>query len=60
MNRPLHHSLSPDGAVHCVRRGESLPEYEEPSSFTYAAFISYRHLPRDTEVAQQVQKAIET
>lgn len=60
MNRPHHHSLSPDGAVHCVRRGESLSEYEEPSSFTYAAFISYRHLPRDTEVAQQAQKAIET
>lgn len=31
-----------------------------PSGFTYAAFISYRHLPRDAEVAQRVQKAIET
>ncbi len=26
---------------------------------TYAAFISYRHLPQDTEVAQAVQRAIE-
>lgn len=28
--------------------------------YSYAAFISYRHLPRDTEVARQVQRAIET
>ena len=30
------------------------------TNFKYAAFISYRHLPLDAEVAKQVQHAIET
>lgn len=30
------------------------------SSIKYCAFISYRHLPRDTEVARTVQRALET
>ena len=32
----------------------------EPAALEYAAFISYRHLPRDQEVAKHVQQAIET
>lgn len=36
------------------------PNAIEPDDLCYAAFISYRHLPRDSEIAQQVQKAIET
>lgn len=35
-------------------------ELRDPEGYVYAAFISYRHLPRDTCVAKQVQKAIET
>lgn len=31
----------------------------EQGGFRYAAFISYRHLPRDTEVAKRVQRALE-
>ncbi len=60
MDCPSCHSKLPDGAVSCPRCGKPLPDRGEPADFTYAAFISYRHLPRDTEVAQQVQKAIET
>lgn len=35
----------------------NISTYTSPSS--YAAFISYRHLPRDAEVACEVQRAIE-
>lgn len=31
----------------------------DTEDYRYVAFISYRHLPRDTEVAKQVQNAIE-
>ncbi|WP_251213143.1 toll/interleukin-1 receptor domain-containing protein [Adlercreutzia murintestinalis] len=31
----------------------------ETQEFKYAAFISYRHLPRDKAIAQKVQRAIE-
>lgn len=31
----------------------------DEKKFAYAAFISYRHLPRDKEVAKKVQRAIE-
>lgn len=30
------------------------------TNYTYAAFISYRHLPHDIKVAKRVQRAIET
>ena len=60
MDCPFCHSKIPDGAVFCPRCGKPLPDRDEPSDFGYAAFISYRHLPRDTEGARQVQKAIET
>ena len=36
---------------------ENAPTHTNSSS--YAAFISYRHLPRDAEVACEVQRAIE-
>lgn len=32
---------------------------KQTNSFGYAAFISYRHLPKDTEIACEVQHAIE-
>lgn len=35
-----------------------MPDELTPS-FRYEAFISYRHLPRDEEIAQKVQRAIE-
>ncbi len=60
MDCPFCHSKIPDGAVFCPRCGSAQPDRNEPNDFAYAAFISYRHLPRDTEAAQQVQKAIET
>ena len=34
--------------------------YEENSRYEYAAFISYRHVPRDQALAKQIQQAIET
>lgn len=54
------HILLPDSAVYCHACGarqESVPESDE---YKYAAFISYRHIPRDRGVAVAVQKAIET
>lgn len=36
-----------------------LESVEVGDSFMYEAFISYRHLPKDTTVAKRVQRAIE-
>ena len=36
-----------------------LESVEAGDSFMYEAFISYRHLPKDTAVAKRVQWAIE-
>ncbi|MGI6221907.1 MAG: toll/interleukin-1 receptor domain-containing protein [Coriobacteriales bacterium] len=41
-------------------RQPGAPETDATTDFAYSAFISYRHVPRDTEVATKVQKAIET
>ena len=50
----------PDDVPFCPQCGKKqLPEAAS-SGYEYAAFISYRHLPHDQEVAKQVQKAIET
>lgn len=38
---------------------ENSVKNEDAQQYTYEAFISYRHLPRDTEAAKQVQKTIE-
>lgn len=38
---------------------ETAASQSAPSSYKYEAFISYRHLPRDEEVARKVQRAIE-
>lgn len=54
------HNEFPDAAVFCPRCGTQRAGTAEPAGDTYAAFISYRHLPRDAAVAQRVQKAIET
>ena len=49
-----------DGAVFCPWCGMQQPGTCEPQDYEYAAFISYRHAPRDIEVATTVQKAIES
>lgn len=60
MNCQHCHSEIPDDAVFCLRCTLMQPNVIEPNDLHYAAFISYRHLPQDSEIAQQVQKAIET
>ncbi|WP_282191101.1 TIR domain-containing protein [Adlercreutzia caecimuris] len=60
MNCQHCHSEIPDDAAFCLRCNLVQPNAIEPEDPRYAAFISYRHLPQDSEIAQQVQKAIET
>ena len=50
----------PDGATRCPQCGAGQAGCETNARFEYAAFISYRHVPRDQEVAKQIQQAIET
>lgn len=47
-------------SAYCPSCGTRQPDVPEPDDYRYAAFISYRHLPRDTQVATEVQQAIET
>lgn len=54
------HSEISDDSVYCTSCGHNQSAATEPSNYKYAAFISYRHMPRDTEVAKLVQKEIET
>ncbi len=56
--RFCNNSIS-DGAVFCPCCGMQQPGTIEQQDYEYAAFISYRHAPRDIEVATAVQKAIE-
>ena len=49
-----------DDASYCPYCGSRLHGAAQPAPFEYSAFISYRHLPRDHEVAKRVQQAIET
>lgn len=44
----------------CPYCGGKLQDGKGLTVFEYAAFISYRHLPRDQEVAKRVQHVIET
>lgn len=60
MNCQHCHSEIPDDAVFCLHCNLAQRNNVEPEALHYAAFISYRHLPQDSEIAQQVQKAIET
>lgn len=60
MNCHVCNSVISEGAVFCPRCGMQQPGTVEPQDYQYAAFISYRHFPRDAEVAAAVQKAIET
>lgn len=53
------HNDLPAESVFCTRCGSKQPNAAEPSDHRYAAFISYRHLPRDKEIARKVQRAIE-
>ncbi len=54
------HRDAPNDALFCPYCAAKLRPDLEHIDFEYAAFISYRHLARDTEVAKQVQRAIET
>ena len=54
------HNALPDDAAFCPRCGARCADASEAADFRYAAFISYRHIPRDAQVAKQVQRAIET
>ena len=54
------HTELPEGAAFCFACGAKCSDDTKLVDFEYAAFISYRHLPRDQEVAKRVQKAIET
>ena len=60
MECPLCHTVLPDYAAFCPRCGGCLDGATECCDYCYAAFISYRHLPLDAQVAKQVQHAIET
>lgn len=60
MECPRCHTELPDNAAFCHRCGGEVDGALEPSDYRYAAFISYRHLPHDTEIAKQVQHAVET
>ena len=60
MNCQHCHSEIPDDAAFCLHCNLAQRNNVEPEALHYAAFISYRHLPQDSEIAQQVQKAIET
>ncbi len=42
--------------LYCGARIEGVPEHDD---YAYEAFISYRHLPKDREVALKVQRALE-
>ena len=59
MNCPHCHNSLPDDAARCFQCGLTFSDQNKQAAFSYAAFISYRHLSRDAEIAQQVQKAIE-
>ena len=54
------HSDLPEGASFCPTCGVQLAYPADPGEFEYAAFISYRHLPRDQAVAKSVQDALES
>ena len=54
------HRDIPDNAMFCPYCAEKQSGETDTEAFDYAAFISYRHLPRDTEIAQRIQGAIET
>ncbi|MBO4364661.1 MAG: TIR domain-containing protein, partial [Eggerthellaceae bacterium] len=53
-----HSSLAED-AVFCPHCGTHVEGTTECGDFTYEAFISYRHLPHDTEVATAIQRQVE-
>lgn len=59
MNCPHCHNSLPDDAARCFQCELTFSDQNKQAAFSYAAFISYRHLSRDAEIAQQVQKAIE-
>lgn len=48
-----------DNASWCPFCGTQLTEASEESDYAYEAFISYRHLPLDRQVAVKIQRAIE-
>lgn len=59
MRCPACHNEIADDSAFCPRCGEKQPQAGPATPYEYAAFISYRHLSRDQEVAKRVQRAIE-
>ncbi len=53
------HTPLVDDAVFCPYCGTQVKGAQECEDYTYEAFISYRHLPHDTEVATQIQRRVE-
>ena len=49
----------PQGAVYCPYCGHPVDGADECHDYAYEAFISYRHLPHDKKIAQQIQRRIE-
>ncbi|MEE0705448.1 MAG: TIR domain-containing protein [Adlercreutzia sp.] len=58
--KPSTNDSWPDDATTNSQFAATSADSREPDGPAYAAFISYRHLPRDAKVAQQVQRAIES
>lgn len=52
------HGLVP-GAVFCPRCGTRVEGARECEDYAYEAFISYRHLPLDAQVAMRLQRSLE-
>ena len=43
----------------CDHRVDDAPDYDTPDGYLYEAFISYRHTPRDSKVAKNLQRLLE-
>ena len=48
-----------EGAAYCPRCGERVDGVAERDDYAYEAFISYRHLPVDRNVAVRLQRSLE-
>ena len=55
----LCHASLVDDAAFCPQCGMQVGGAEECTDYVYEAFISYRHLAHDTEVATSIQRQVE-
>lgn len=53
------HNEVPEDSVFCPICESRQTDVPETENYEYAAFISYRHLPRDKEIARKVQRTVE-